>query len=32
MTVNLWMSRMSILNKKNETTPKNAKKQQIKEY
>ena len=31
MMLNLWMSRMSILDK-NENTPKNAQKQQINEY
>jgi len=31
MIVNLWMSWMSILDEKKENTPKNAKKQQIKE-
>jgi len=32
MIANLWMSWMSTLHEKNETTPKNVKKQQIKEY
>jgi len=32
MIVNFWMSWMCILHKKDKTTPKNAKNQQIKEY
>ena len=32
MIVNLWMSSMSIVDKKNENTPEKRRKQQMKEY